>query len=244
MPLRGTDGFGRADSAMAGMTSAGLVQQRLNAEAAGEVARLLALEDTERLADISTWADEHRSPATARWHFVNLGRDCRYRPDEHCPDGQCVVEAIRRQSKVLESSASDVDRLKALKYLAHLVADVHQPLHAGFAEDRGGNSFQLQWAGRGSNLHRVWDSGLIEVRPGGVDVLAADVEAAAGHVPLPSSPATWAEESCRVVAPWYYPDTRKPGQMYAEQADATVLARLNLAAWRLVQVIEGTLLGR
>ena len=53
-------------------------------------------------------------------------------------------------------------RMTALKYVVHFVADIHQPLHAGYAEDRGGNQYQLQAFMRGSNLHALWDVGLIK----------------------------------------------------------------------------------
>jgi nuclease S1 len=57
--------------------------------------------------------------------------------------------------------ASDEDRLKALKWVVRQVADDHLPLHADFADHRGGNSFQVQAFTRGSNLRSVWDSGLV-----------------------------------------------------------------------------------
>ena len=50
----------------------------------------------------------------------------------------------------------------ALKFLVHLVGDIHQPLHVGRREDRGGNLIQVQWFGEPSNLHKVWDEQLIE----------------------------------------------------------------------------------
>jgi len=74
-----------------------------------------------------------------------------------------VVEAIERQTEVLASKASDDKRLLALKYLVHFVGDVHQPLDAGYGDDRGGNSYQIQAFGHGSNLHVFWDSCLIKV---------------------------------------------------------------------------------
>ena len=49
-----------------------------------------------------------------------------------------------------------------LKFLIHLIGDLHQPLHVGRLEDRGGNSVKVKWFGASSNLHRVWDEGLIE----------------------------------------------------------------------------------
>ena len=57
---------------------------------------------------------------------------------------------------------TDVDEAFALKCLVHLIGDIHQPLHVGNGEDRGGNDIKLEYFWRGSNLHRVWDSGIID----------------------------------------------------------------------------------
>jgi hypothetical protein len=46
----------------------------------------------------------------------------------------------------------------------HLVGDIHQPMHAGYAHDKGGNDFQLQFGNRGTNLHSLWDSGMLNTR--------------------------------------------------------------------------------
>ena len=72
------------------------------------------------------------------------------------------MAAIDKQFEVLASTATEQKRLTALKYVVHFVADIHQPLHAGYAEDRGGNQYQLQAFMRGSNLHALWDVGLIK----------------------------------------------------------------------------------
>lgn len=128
-----------------------------------EVNRLLALEPRETLASISTWADEHRNPATAAWHYINFPRDsCSYEANRDCPDGKCVVAAIEKQLEVLKNDADDKKRLISLKYLVHLIGDIHQPLHSGYRDDRGGNTYQLQAFMRGSNLHAFWDSGLLK----------------------------------------------------------------------------------
>lgn len=115
---------------------------RLSPAARAQVERLLALEPEATLASISTWADEVRSPTTAAWHYVNFPRDadCHYDTNRMCIQGNCVVGAIERQLAVLPSDAPDEKRLLALKYVVHFIGDVHQPLHAGFADDRGGNS--------------------------------------------------------------------------------------------------------
>jgi hypothetical protein len=117
---------------------ASLAETQLSAKARSEVDRLLSLEPGATLQSISTWPDEHRNPATGRWHYVNFPRNtCTYDAGRDCPDGNCVVGAIAKQLEVLASSAPDDARLKALKYVVHFEADVHQPLHTGYADDKG-----------------------------------------------------------------------------------------------------------
>jgi hypothetical protein len=140
-----------------------LAEAQLTPTARKELDRLLAQEPGSTLASISTWADEHRNPATAAWHYVNFPRgDCSYQPERDCPDGKCVVGVLDRQVEVLRTSVDDEKRLNALKYVVHFMGDIHQPLHAGYRDDRGGNSYQLQAFMRGTNLHAFWDSGLIK----------------------------------------------------------------------------------
>ena len=216
----------------------------LSPSAKAQVDRLLALEPGATLASISTWADESRTPATAKWHYVNLPRDsnCKYEARRDCADGACVVAAIERQAAVLASDAPDDVRLKALKYVVHFVADVHQPLHAGFADDRGGNSFQLQAFGRGTNLHALWDTELIEQWPGGQKALFAEVQATTASVNVANPPATWAEESCRVDSTkGFYPPGRKLDSGYAGRWDATLVERLAAAERRTAGVLNHSL---
>jgi hypothetical protein len=140
-----------------------LVDAQLFPAARKEVDRLLAQEPGATLASISTWADEQRNPATAAWHCVNFKRgDCNYQPERYCPDGKCVVAAIDRQIEVLRTGGDNEKRLNALKYVVHFIGDIHQPFHAEFGDDRGGNSYQLQAFMRSNNLHAVWDTGLIK----------------------------------------------------------------------------------
>jgi hypothetical protein len=55
-----------------------------------------------------------------------------------------------------------VTEIQNLKFLVHLVGDIHQPLHVGCCDDQGGNKVQVKWFGGNSNLHRVWDSDMID----------------------------------------------------------------------------------
>lgn len=236
---------------------AAMAQARLNPAARAEANRLLALEPGATLLSVSTWADEQRSPETAPWHYVNFPRGhCAYTPARDCPDGQCVVAAIEQHSQVLRSNAPDGERLLALKYVVHLVADVHQPLHAGHADDRGGNTYQLQAFLQGSNLHAVWDVWLIRSLHEDVPALAARLgqgraasvssapSASSGppgppaHTTAGFSAARAAEESCHIVAtPGFYPG-RLVDADYLDRFKPVLEARLVLAGARLAEVLN------
>lgn len=219
---------------------------RLSPAARVQVGRLLALEPGATLASVSTWADEVRSPTTAAWHYLNFPRDadCRYNGDRMCLQGNCVVGAIERQLAVLASEAPAERRLLALKYVVHFVGDVHQPLHAGFADDRGGNSYQLQAFGRGTNLHALWDSALLQQWPGGIAALKEAMEKVAVSTSS-SDPRVWAETSCRVVAAaGFYPEQRTLEASYPAQWNEQLARQLGAAGQRLAEALNAVLAGK
>ncbi len=224
---------------------ASVAEQQLTPAAKAEVKRLLALEPGATLSSISTWADETRSRENGPWHYVNFPRGtCTYEKPRDCPSGACVVEAIDAQVSILKSKAPDADRLVALKFVAHLVGDIHQPLHAGYGDDRGGNTFQVQGFGKGSNLHSLWDTGLLVNSPGGATAIKAEISAALTGVATaqPAAPAKWAMESCKIVeTPGFYPETHTVDQAYLGKHEITLKNRLNAAAKRLAEVLNDSL---
>ena len=221
--------------------------RNLTPAARAEVIRLLAAEPGATFASISTWADDIRSPNMAAWHYLNFPRDadCVYDSDRSCIPRSCVVGAIERQLGVLRSTQSDDIRLKALKYVVHFVTDGHQPLHGGFADDRGGNSYQLQAFGMGTNLHALWDSALIQQWEGGPAALRDSVAAESLSTELSLNPAAWAEESCKIAATaGFYPNGRTLEIDYLQRWGPVLLQRLAAGGKRLDAVLNGALLPR
>ena len=51
-----------------------------------------------------------------------------------------------------DRSRSLAERRFALRFLVHLVEDLHMPMHVGENHDKGGNDLQVRWFDRGSNL--------------------------------------------------------------------------------------------
>lgn len=208
------------------------------------VTRLLAQEPGENIVSIATWADEHRNRETAKWHFINFERgNCIYEPATVCPNGQCAVEAINRQYHVLQSrSASDLERLVALKYIVHVVGDVSQPLHAGYYEDKGGNDFQISARGmRSRNLHALWDSGMIETVDRNPGSLARNIEIKMqGQKSGGGTPAQWAMESCRIVqATGFYPSSHRLDQDYFVKWWPVAEYQLYAGGMRLAALLNG-----
>lgn len=154
-------------------------------------AQLKSILGNQSLADISVWPDQMRGSnrnnkfwkATGEWHYVNVPKNKGYASVRHRSQGD-IVKAIEAFSDVLagkriKSGAikntlaiyfGDVDAPKnqkelrqfAVGFLIHLVGDIHQPLHAGYQADLGGNRVNVKWFGEKQNLHRVWDSSLLE----------------------------------------------------------------------------------
>jgi hypothetical protein len=118
------------------------------------------------LAFVSTFGDEIKSDKQYdkyyNWHFVNFPFDTKYEDSDKSPKGDIVTGIDYCIKTLKDPNSSEQDKVFYLKLLVHLIGDLHQPLHVGRSEDRGGNDIKLQWHYKNSNLHRVWDSDMIE----------------------------------------------------------------------------------
>lgn len=121
--------------------------------------------DGKSLAEVSTFADalksEARYDSIKAWHYINL--PTHFSRDSLALQKQPnVVTAIAHCQKILiDKQAPAEEKAFFLKLLIHFVGDLHQPLHVGRFEDRGGNTIRLRWEGKKTNLHRLWDSQLL-----------------------------------------------------------------------------------
>ncbi|WP_377005482.1 S1/P1 nuclease [Coralloluteibacterium thermophilus] len=247
-----------------------LAQRQLSPEANAEVARLLEGEREPTLAGVSAWADQLRATdpeegrRTAAWHYINFPEgDCSYDAARDCPGGDCIVEAIERQAELLaDRTQPDAERARALKFVVHFVGDVHQPMHAGRRDDRGGNDYQIslrtelrpdaygryfydaETRTQGTNLHAVWDRYVLLSRGLGWAEYA-DALAAEGVADVPrATPAAWAEQSCALIRDeGLYPDGHRMNDADLERLRPLAEAQVRAAAVRLAAVLEPALAG-
>ncbi len=213
----------------------------------------------------ATWADEVRGarPETANWHFVDIpvsathydaARDCR--PTQ---TGDCIVAAIARaRAELADRSRPAAERGESLKFLIHFVGDAHQPLHDIDDHDRGGNDVHVAALrgdeGRATNLHSVWDTGLInlaeETEAARASRLLADLQ---GHPPAPVLDVVrWVEDghALALSVAYHYPGFSPDGPpvapvtldaAYREAALATIDRQLALAGSRLAALLNSLL---
>ena len=221
----------------------------LSAEAQAQVATLLDPGTT--LADISTWVDEVRPsrPNTGPWHYVNIpGETSGYNAQRDCSRG-CVVSAIEESLRLLQDPTKDrAVRQEALKWVVHLVADLHQPLPA-VADDRGGNDVIVRFNGRQTNLHRLWDGDMIDRAYPSQTVLPERVQAAMQTANWRAwqggRPQDWAEETHRVAieAVYLFPASRGIDERYDEKALPVIHEQLAKGAVRLAGVLNRAFAG-
>jgi hypothetical protein len=113
--------------------------------------------------DASTWMDEVRSDKSydyqTPWHYINIDKDSVY----HAADTN-IVWALKKAIGELKdrSNYSKAQIGTDIKIIIHLMGDLHQPLHVGYASDKGGNDVKVFYDATSFNLHRVWDSEIIK----------------------------------------------------------------------------------
>ncbi len=208
--------------------------------------RLTAILNGESLAIASVWMDEVRSDKaydyTADWHWVAIPDGKTYEQTDKNPNGD-IIMTIERLIKELNAGGLDAKtEQEYVKMLIHLVGDIHQPCHVGNGEDKGSNDVKVQWFGKSSNLHKVWDSEMIDGKDlsytelaKAVDVSKIEKVAKWQNDPLD----TWVREAIGLRSQVYdFPEDKKLRYEYAYKNWDTVQERILKAGVRLAEVLN------
>lgn len=120
----------------------------------------------ETLAEVSNYMDFIKSDTNYRhmspWHYATIPDDKSYEEIGTPEEGDVIMTIQRMMRELRSKDFTDYDEAFALKCLVHLIGDIHQPLHVGNGTDRGGNDIRIEYFWQSSNLHRAWDSGIID----------------------------------------------------------------------------------
>jgi hypothetical protein len=258
-----------------------IAQHYLEAPVKRRVEALLATDDTGLVPDRSmaseaTWADRYRDADrdtsrqhyehTRQWHYVDIELDAPSL-DQACfghprlapatpasagPAAACVVDKIEQFGAELRDPGTSPDeRRLALQFLLHLIADLHQPLHASDDRNQGGNLKRVSARDMpGGNLHHYWDTEF--VRRLGQDpqsvsqALLAHISSSDIEAWRRGGPADWARESFSLARSVSYdalPPADQRGRYrlsadYVRQAIDAVQLQLSRAGVRLATVLN------
>jgi uncharacterized protein (DUF433 family) len=190
-----------------------ITENHLNPKAKSAIKELLG--DT-TIADACTWADDARKDPrfkeTANWHFLNLPMGLTFEQFKKYIDTASnanVYTALKAAEKTLrDKNAVRQEKVYALKFLMHFVSDLHQPMHISRAEDKGGNTIQLNYDGKGTNLHSLWDTKMLERQGLTVAQLAEKYD----QIPADQVKA-WQKDS---IITWIWESYQLTNQLYPE----------------------------
>ena len=140
-----------------------IAQRNLDVKTLKKIRELAGDDD---LSKLSTWADEIRSDPkmgfATPWHYVSIPNGKTYFDQKRNKEGDVIEALYRFEDIIRDPKETKEHKLDALRFLIHMTGDLHQPLHVGLAEDRGGNSIRVKWFKTESNLHSIWDEELID----------------------------------------------------------------------------------
>ena len=239
-----------------------VAEQYLTPETKAQIEELLRADSRshETLADIAPWADTYRMdhPETAAWHYVDIPkaaatfdriRDCPVsKTDPKSPWRDCVTDRILYfEGRLGDTSLSLEQRAIALKFLVHLIGDIHQPFHA-LGDDRGGNGIAVAFLGssicdaNNCNLHGVWDDSMIEQQRLSeqkyTDRLLQEIKDNHWERMDGGEPTTWANISHHYAVDAWVPNGTLLTHEYVAEESKVVDAQLALAGLRMARVLN------
>lgn len=127
---------------------------------------LMEISNGDPLAKLANWPDTIRSDESwdyaKPWHYISIDDDEEFTGLHRNKAGD-ILKALSDFEKILrDKTVSKKEKWQALAFYIHFVGDIHQPLHVGRRDDRGGNEITVKWFGQPTKLHVVWDSSIIE----------------------------------------------------------------------------------
>lgn len=225
-----------------------IAQQYLSPLSQAAVAELLP---NSSLAEASTYPDEMRSDpdefwqkTSPPWHYVTVPKGKNY-VEVGAPEQGDAVTALMHYTEVLKSKTATLDEKRlALRFIVHIIGDLHQPLHAGDGTDRGGNDVKVRFFWQDSNLHRVWDSQMLDQRKLSytewTDWLTSHITPEDIRAWATTEPFVWINESIEIRDKIYPKDANNISYDYLYNHLPIAKQRLQMAGIRIALYLNQT----
>lgn len=211
-------------------------------------AAIQALFPDQSLAEISTLADFNRSNPAKFWqkeagayHYVTVPDGTDYVTVGAPKKGDAFTALNKFSNMVKDTSLPLSQRKTALHFIVHIIGDLHQPLHVGNGLDKGGNDVKLEFFWQRSNLHRIWDSGIIDQQKLSyteyADWLTQKMTTAMIDTWMTPDPLVWIKESYN-IRKGVYTERKKENYNYVFKHIDTLNLRLSQAGVRIAAYLN------
>jgi hypothetical protein len=179
-------------------------------------AAIKAILGNETIAITSNWADFIKSDPSysylSSWHYIDLDKSYTYPELKEYLDQDTKVDAYTKLNFLIgelkNKNLGKENKLLYLRMLIHIVEDVHQPLHVGHTDDKGGNDIKVTWFNNPTNLHSVWDSQIIEFQ----QLSYTEYTASINHTTI-AERAKWQKAP---ISEWIFESSQIAGKIYDE----------------------------
>jgi hypothetical protein len=194
------------------------------------------------IEDASVWMDEIKGNRSLDYmkpmHYINIEKG---KPYHHVEGANIINELHSVIGKLKSGERSNDSMLLYLRELIHLVGDLHQPLHVGYGDDKGGNDVQVSFFGKGTNLHRIWDFEIIEqgnITKHNCMELKSTLSGAKIKKIRKGSVEGWMEESRAYLPSIYQYKSNKIGQEYLDKHAPIVKKQILFGGLRLAHLLN------
>lgn len=251
-----TPASSRAWSMLGHQITAKIAEQQLTSGTQKKLNIILSGDSIEELAAWPDYVkDSNEWKHTKGYHYKNIEANIDYFTDlQNSSAGKrkkadLILALLHAEDLIRNPSTSASDRKKALAFFIHFFADLHQPLHAGYANDSGGNSIAVNWYGTKTNLHSLWDNKLITsylkfTFPGTSSTSTEDI-VASFHKPSPKVITNWNKKyyvdwlnEALTMRDTTYENIKSVSDNYYQMHIGTVVMQLQKGGYRLAQMLE------
>jgi len=223
-----------------------IAENHLKGKAKKEVRKLL---DGYSMVYYATWMDDIRNnPAysyTTTWHYANVDEGKTYDTMKREPKGDVITATLLSIDSVRNKNLTDSIRSIHLKFLIHLIGDMHCPMHAGRATDRGGNDFSILWKKAKTNLHSLWDGTIIDAARDWSSIewafyIDRSLNKKQKKAIVSGNPLDWFDETVVLASEVYKntPENKEVDQNYTKRFTPVIEEQFLRAGYRLAETLN------
>ena len=200
--------------------------------------------DGTTIEDAANWMDnikkDHSLDYMKPYHYANFDKG---ESVEEINGGNIIYQLNQtiKDLQNIKSLSNEQIKIK-IQIIFHLIGDLHQPLHVGYGNDKGGNTVQIYYNYKGTNLHSLWDSGIIESKniTLGNCIFSNKFSKLELDKIREINVVNWGNDSRNLLDKIYKINTNNPSDEYIDSSVILIQTQIYKAGVRLAAVLKQT----